>query len=192
MPTVPSKPAAKPATKKIATKKAATTPRRATAKAAPPGTTAVTKTATVLRPSAGPLVLKDLGMTDAELAAFVPGPKPLMRGVYWCQFELDKTVDELLPMFRPPYRVKIGPDIKDPPRSAGAVPNLRLWPKGGYCMFNFIPQQGSKFNVAGHYQLMVTFRSFGTPWGSNQAVYERFKAVELTRLGAHAVRELTK
>ena len=188
MPTARSKPTTKPATKK----KTATTPRRSTENGTPAVATAVTKPVTVLRPSAGPLVLKDLGMTDAELAAFVPDAKPLMRGVYWCQFELDKTVDELLPMFRPPYRVKIGPDIKDPPRSTGAVPNLRLWPKGGYCMFNFVPQRGSKFNVAGSYQLMVTFRSFGTPWGSNQAVYERFKAVELVRLGAHAVRELTK
>jgi len=149
----------------------------------------------VLKPSADRRVLKDLKLTDAELAAFLP-PKPWglgrLRAVFWCQFALDKSVDELAAMFGAPYKVRIRSDIKDPPRSVDNVRNVVIFPTGRYCVFNFIPMRGSKHNVAGYFQLEVTFRSLGTPWASNHAVYERFKKIELSRIGARSIRELTK
>jgi predicted protein tyrosine phosphatase len=40
-----------------------------------------------LRGSAGALILKDLGLTDEALAAFLPADAPAwLRGVFWCHF----------------------------------------------------------------------------------------------------------
>jgi hypothetical protein len=152
------------------------------------------KKPTAFKPSVGAKVLKDLKLTDAELAAFLPA-KPWglgrLRAVFWCQFKLDKSVDEVAAMFGAPYKVRISADIKDPPRSEGAVRNVVIFPPGRYCVYNLIPMRGKQHNVAGSFQLQVTFRSLGTAWASNHAIYERFKAIELARIGARSIRELT-
>ena len=49
-----------------------------------------------LRPSAGSMILSSLGMTDLELAAFLPkNAPPQVRGVFGCDFETKLSLPEI-------------------------------------------------------------------------------------------------
>ena len=52
--------------------------------------------------------------------------------------------------------------------------------------------RGDHYGEDGSWQLMASFRNLGTEWGSNRAIYERFKAVELAALGARNLIERTE
>lgn len=144
-----------------------------------------------LKPSAGPAVLKDLGITDAELHAFLPpSAAKFLRGVLWCTFEWEGTLDELEAQLSARYTTRFIQN-KDPPDPVKGHRILLAWPKGRYVTYSF---EGSSKPYAERspWRLEAGFREMGTPWGSNRAVYERFKAVELSKLGAKNIKELTK
>jgi hypothetical protein len=148
-----------------------------------------------LKGSAGPRILKDLGLTDAELFAFLPPAAPKwIRGVFWCQFECDRTLEELMQHFAGRYDVTLGTWPKFPegaPPDGIPVRQLSLRPKGKYVAYTFYGMRGERYVEDGSLQLEVSFRESGTDWGSNRAVYERFKALELPGIGAHKIVELT-
>lgn len=173
--------------------------RKSTAKRSPTTSSAKAKPAVSaslapspkLKPSAGPAVLKDLGITDAELHAFLPpNASKWLRGVLWCSFEWDGTLDELEAALSARYTTRFIQN-KDPPDPVNGHRILLAWPKGRYVTYSF---QGSSKPYAERspWRLEAGFREMGTPWGSNRAVYERFKAVELVKLGAKNIEELTK
>lgn len=149
-----------------------------------------------LKGSAGPRILKDLGLTDAELFAFLPPDAPKwLRGVFWCQFECDRTLDELMRTFAERYEVTLGTEPKFPegaPLGGVKVRVLSLRPPGKYVAYTFYGMRGARYVEDGSFQLEVSFRESGTEWGSNRAVYERFKALELPGIGARKLIELTE
>lgn len=153
------------------------------------------------RPSAGPLVLKDLGLTDEELAAFLPEDAPKwVRSVLWCQFDRKGTLADIEKHFMKPanaerYTVSRGTEHRfqgDDDTVGVQLPSLVLRPKGRYVAYVIYGMRGDVYVEDGRWQLEATFRESGTPWGSNRAVYERFKATELPALGAKNVVELTE
>lgn len=166
-------------------KKVAAKPKAAPKRAAP-----------TLKGSAGPKILKDLGLTDAELFAFLPPDAPKwLRGVFWCQFECDRTLDELMRTFAERYEVTLVASPKFPddgPPEGIPVRQLTLQPKGKYVAYTLYGMRGARYVEDGSFQLEVSFRESGTEWGSNRAVYERFKALELPGIGARKLIELTE
>jgi hypothetical protein len=153
-----------------------------------------------LRGSAGPRVLKDLGLSDAELAAFLPPDAPrLLRSVLWCQFTGPASLEAIAAHFRaqdpPRYAVALHPDDRrfppGGPEGGVAVRVVELRPKGRYARYAFVGMRGEAYVEDGSFQLEATFFGSGTAWGSNRALYERFKAVELPALGARDLIERT-
>ena len=145
---------------------------------------------TVFKPSAGPAVLKDLGITDAELAAFLPKDAPKwVRGVFWCDFEWRGSLDELEQKLSDRYTVRFIAN-KDPPDPVNGHRILLAWPKGRYVTYSF-KGASEPYREGSPWRLEAGFRESGKEWGSNRAVYERFKAIELKKLGAENIRELT-
>lgn len=149
-----------------------------------------------LQGTAGPQILKDLGLTDAELAGFLPADAPRwVRGVFWCQFEGPASLDAFAERFAGRFTVTRTVDKKFPPDGPDDgldVPMVLLRPKGKYVTYAFYGMRGETYVEDGSWQLEVSFRESGADWGSNRAVYERFKAVELPGLGARGVVELTE
>ncbi len=201
MPTKPKKP--KPRTKAKATATKKTTAKKTTSARKPTLKPAVQRTAKAkpsssqppvappkLKPSAGPAVLKDLGITDAELYAFLPADAPTwVRGVFWCSFEWAGTLDELEAKLSARYTTKFIAN-SDPPDPVNGHRILLAWPKGRYVTYSF-EGAASPYAEQSPWKLEAGFRESGTPWGSNRAVYERFKSVELTKLKAKNINELT-
>jgi len=148
------------------------------------------------KPSAGPRILGDLGLTDGELAAFLPPDAPrFLRGVFWCQFERAGSLDDIAAHFAPRFDVKRVVDRKFPPdgpEDGFDVPTIVLLPKEKYVAYSFYAMRGESYGGEGCFQLEATFHAMGTAWGSNRAVYERFKAVELRALGVTSVLERTE
>jgi hypothetical protein len=157
--------------------------------------TARTPNGVALKGTAGPRVLGDLGLTDAELAAFLPPDAPKwLRGVFGCQFEGPPSLDAIAAHFAGRYTVERRYELKFPPdgpEDGVSVDAVIVRPKGQYVVYVFYGMRGETYVVDGSWQLEVSFRESGTDWGSNRAVYERFKAVELPGLGARDVVELT-
>jgi hypothetical protein len=178
-------------TKKPAAKHAGTKQRSAERPSA-----ALTPNGQPLQGSAGPQILKDLGLTDAELAGFLPADAPRwVRGVFWCQFEGPASLDVIAEHFAGRFTVTRTVDKKFPPDGPDDgldVAMVLLRPKGRYVTYMFYGMRGETYAEDGSWQLEVSFRESGTDWGSNRAVYERFKAVELPGLGARGVVELTE
>lgn len=193
----PAKPAsAKTAPAKTAPAKAApTTPAKA-APTAPAKATAKPAPATLLRGSAGKKILADLGLTNEELHAFLPAAAPTwVRSVLWCQFDLARSLEEIEAHFRGRFETSMHEDVKFPPDGPDEgipVRSVTVRPTSRYVAYTFYGMRGDEYVEGGSYQLEATFRESGTTWGSNRAVYERFKALELPELGATNVRELTE
>jgi hypothetical protein len=149
-----------------------------------------------LRGSAGKKILADLGITNEELHAFLPADAPKwLRGVFWCQLDLASPLETIAKHFEDRYHVSIDDGLRFPPDGPAegvAVRTLVVRPKGRYCTYSFFAMRGEEYGASGSYQVEATFREMGAQWGSNRAVYERFKAVELPPLGATNVRELTE
>lgn len=146
--------------------------------------------------SAGPLILKDLGITDAELAAFLPVDAPRwVRGVLWCQFEGPSSLDEIAQYFADRFTIKHFLGKRFPPGGPPDgidVPTIFLQPKGKYVSYMFYGMRGDTYVEDGSWQFEAAFRQSGRDWGSNRAVYERFKALELPGLGARNIIERTE
>jgi hypothetical protein len=154
-----------------------------------------------LRPTAGPLILGDLGITDEELAAFLPtGAPEWVRGVLWCQFDRPGTLADIEAHFLAPpqaerYSVSRATEHRfqgDADTVGVQVPSLVLRPKGKYVAYVIYGMRGDRYVEDGRWQLESTFREMGTRWGSNRAIHERFKSLELSALGATNVVELTE
>jgi hypothetical protein len=149
-----------------------------------------------LKGSAGASILTDLGLTDAELFAFLPPDAPKwIRGVFWCQFECDRSLDELMRHFAERYDVTLGTWPKFPegaPADGIPVRQLTLRRKGRYAAYTFYGMRGDRYIEDGSLQLETSFGASGTAWGSNRAVYERFKQVELPAIGARNIVERTE
>ncbi len=156
---------------------------------------ALTPNGLPLRGSAGPAVLKDLGVTDAELAAFLPATAPRAnRAVFWCQFEGPPSLDAIASHFAGRFAVDRLVASRYPPDGAEegvAVEQVWLRPRGRYVTYMLYGMRGEAYVEDGSWQLEAAFRGAGALWGSNRAVYERFKAVELTALGVRNVVERT-
>jgi len=171
------------ATKKKTAKKAPKkAPKRAAAKP-----TAARAPAAGPKPSAGKRILDHLGITDADLAAFVPGGPLPSRAVFWCQFDTKLDLDAIAAAFDGDYAVIKRVDRKFPPGAPPGgvdVPKVVLSVPGKYVAYMLYEQDG-------RWQLETAFREMGTGWGSNRAVYERFKRLELARIGAKKIVELT-
>ncbi len=152
-----------------------------------------------LRGSAGPLILKDLGLTDEALAAFLPADAPTsLRGVFWCQLtgpaSLDAIQQHVVTQAGGRYAVSQTVDLRFPPggpKEGVSVPSIVLRPKGRYVTYLFYVIDPPPHPTAPTFCLEATFRAMGTDWGSNRAVYERFKALELGLLGARDIVEQT-
>lgn len=146
--------------------------------------------------SAGKMILGDLRIDDAALAAFLPADAPRwIRGVLWCQFEGPASLDAIAAHFAPRLEVVRRVDRNFPeggPEDGVDVPSVSLRPKGKYVAYTFYGMRGDTYVEDGSWQLVASFRETGTEWGSNRAVYERFKAVELVGLGARSIVERTE
>jgi hypothetical protein len=189
-----AKPAtAKPATAKPATAKPATA-KPATAK--PADAAPAKAAASLLRGSAGKKILADLGLTNEELHAFLPADAPKwVRSVLWCQFDLARSLEEIEAHFRGRFETSMHEDVKFPPDGPDQgipVRSVTVRPASRYVAYTFYGMRGEQYVESGSYQLEAAFGESGTTWGSNRAVYERFKALELPELGATNVRELTE
>ncbi|MBN8612684.1 MAG: hypothetical protein J0L92_18965 [Deltaproteobacteria bacterium] len=149
-----------------------------------------------LRGSAGKKILADLGIRNEELHAFLPADAPKwLRGVFWCQLDLASPLETIAAHFEGRYDVSIEDSLRFPPDAPAegiSVRTLTVRPKGHYCAYSFFTKRDEQYGAEGSYQLEVSFREMGAQWGSNRAVYERFKAIELPPLGATNVRELTE
>ena len=180
-PAAAAKKTAAAAKKTVAAKKSAP-PKKA---AAPKPTSAAAKATKPVgpRPSAGPRILKDLGLTDAELQAFLPADAPKwIRYVFACDVTLPLEPDAIARHFADRFEVTVRDER---PRSVSAPPDttvrvVSLRPKGKYVSYTFTPT----LTGPGRYQLQVALAGSDTGWGSNRAIYERFKKVELPGLGA--------
>jgi hypothetical protein len=159
-------------------------------------TKALTPNGLPLKGSAGPRVLDDLGLTDAELAAFLPPDAPRwVRSVLWCQFEGPASLEAIAAHFSSRFTVTRSVDKRFPPDGPAEgvdVPTVALRPKGRYVTYLFYGMRGDTYVEDGSWQFEAAFHGSGTDWGSNRAVYERFKSVELPALGARAVVERTE
>ncbi|MBL8618583.1 MAG: hypothetical protein JNM72_23425 [Deltaproteobacteria bacterium] len=149
-----------------------------------------------LRGSAGPRVLNDIGLTDAELAAFLPPEAPtLLRSVLWCQFSGPARLEDIAAAFADRYTTRLVPDARrfppDGPEEGVPVREVELMTRGRYARYTFLGMRGDHYIEDGHFQLEATFFGAGTGWGSNRALYSRFKALELPRIGAVDIVELT-
>lgn len=194
--------ASKPASSKPASSKptaAKPTTSKPTASRAPraPTTPKPPKTsAPRLVGSAGRRILSDLGLTNEELHACLPADAPQwLRDVFWCQLDLGPPLEAIAAHFEGRYDTSIEDALRFPPEGPAeglSVRTLVVRPKGLYCTYSFYAMRGEVYGGEGSYQLEVSFREAGTQWGSNRAVYERFKAIELAPLGAQNVRELTE
>lgn len=164
----PAKPArAKPARAKPARAKPAA-PR---ARAAPAGP----------RPTAGKRILAHLGITDAELAAFVPPGKLWTRAVFLC--ELLSPLDEaaLAARFAGRYGVV---DQRTSRGGRADVRTITLTVPGRYVAYTFW-REGARWKCE------AAFREMGTFWHSNHAIWARFKQLELPTIDATDVVDLT-
>jgi hypothetical protein len=115
--------------------------------------------------------------------------------VFWCQFEGPASLDAIAAWFAERFAVRHGVAVKFPPgapEEGFEMPSVILQPKGKYVTYEFYGMRGATYVEDGSWQLEVTFRESGTDWGSNRAIYERFKALELGPLGAVSVMELTE
>lgn len=159
-------------------------------------TRAVTPNGQPLRGSAGARILADLGLDDAELARFLPADAPRwIRSVLCCQFTGPRSLDAIAAHFAGRFEITRTVDKKftdDGPPEGIDVPTLSLRPKGKYVAYMFYGMNGDRYVEDGTWQLEAAFREAGTDWGSNRAVYERFKAVELAELGARDITERTE
>ena len=150
-----------------------------------------------LRGSAGALILKDLGLTDEALAAFLPADASTwLRGVLWCHFNGPDSLETIHQHFVTQgagrYTVSQTVGLRFPPggpEEGVSVPSIVLRPKGRYVTYLLFGVDPPPHPTAPTFCLEATFRSMGTDWGSNRAVYERFKAQELPRLGARDIVE---
>lgn len=146
--------------------------------------------------SAGPRVLNDLGLTDAELAVFLPPDAPRwIRSVLWCQFEGPASLDAIAAHFAPRLEVTRQMDRRFPPDGPADgvdVSTVVLRPRGRYVAYMFYGMRGDAYVEDGSWQFEAAFHGSGADWGSNRAVYERFKAEELPALGARAIVERTE
>lgn len=149
-----------------------------------------------LRGSAGKKILADLGITNEELHAFLPADAPKwLRGVFWCQLDLAQPLEAIAQHFDGRYDVSIADSVRFPPDAPPEgieIRTLIVRPPSHYCAYTLYPMRGDVYGAEGSYQLEASFREMGAQWGSNRAVYERFKALELPPLGATNVRELTE
>ena len=159
-------------------------------------TTPTTPNGLPIKGSAGPKILKDLGLNDAALAAFLPPGAPhVVRGVFWCRFEGPPSLDAIAAHFSGRFDVSRTVGKKMPPGGPPDgydVPMVVVRPKGRYVAYLFYGMRGEVYVKDGSWQLEDCFHASGTGWGSNRAVYERFKAVELAALGARNVLERTE
>jgi hypothetical protein len=152
-----------------------------------------------LRGSAGALILKDLGLTDEALAAFLPADAPAwLRGVFWCHFTGPSSLEAIHQHFltQAGGRFAVSQTVglrfpPDGPEEGVAMPSIVLRPKGRYVTYLLYVVDPPPHPTAPTFCLEATFRAMGTDWGSNRAVYERFKAVELGLLGARDIVEQT-
>lgn len=136
------------------------------------------------------MILKDLGLTDEQLHAFLPLDAPKwVRSVFWCSFESPLGLDEIAAHFSKRYAVKFI-DNKDPPDPVNGHRLLLVRPKGRYATYVF-EGMSTPYAEKSPWKLEGGFRQSGTDWGSNRAVYERFKTLELPGLNATNVQELT-
>ncbi len=145
--------------------------------------------------TAGAQVLGDLGLTNDELFAFLPDEEKWVRGVFWCQLELPLSLEQIGTHFEGRYSVEFGDGLKFPPDGPDdgiPIRTVTLSPKGRYVHYTFYGMRGDEYVSDGSFQLEASFRESGTSWGSNRAVYERFKALELGSLGVTRVNELTE
>ena len=146
--------------------------------------------------TAGRRILGHLGLTDAELFAFLPADAPKwLRGVLWCQFDLAHSLDDIEAHFRGRYETSFYDDVRFPPdgpEEGVPVRTLTLRPPGRYVAYTFYGMRDEAYVESGSYQLEANFGAMGTVWGSNRAIYERFTALELSELGATNVRERTE
>lgn len=146
--------------------------------------------------TAGRRILGHLGLSDAELFAFLPADAPKwLRGVLWCQFDLARSLDDIEAHFRGRYETSFYDDVRFPPdgpEEGVPVRTLTLRPPGRYVAYTFYGMRDEAYVQSGSYQLEANFGAMGTVWGSNRAIYERFKALELSELGATNVRERTE
>jgi hypothetical protein len=149
-----------------------------------------------LEGTAGRKILAQLGLTDAELLAFLPADAPKwLRSVLWCQFDLARSLEDIESYFRGRYETSFSDDLKFPPdgpKGGVSVRMLVVRPEGRYVTYMLYAMRGERYGESGSYQLEAAFGESGTSWGSNRAIYERFKALELPALGATNVRELTE
>ena len=151
--------------------------------------------------TAGKSILKHLGIDDAALHAFVPEGAPKLRAVFWCQFDSPLTLDELtkaldaLVKSGELSRVARIENRKFPPGAPPegiAVPTVLGDVPGRYVGYMFYGMRDESYEATGRYQLEAAFRGMGTAWGSNQAVYERFKSIALPSLQGTEVTERTQ
>jgi hypothetical protein len=167
--------------------------KKATSRAA--RATALTPNGLPIQGSAGPRVLSDLGITDVELASFIPATAShWLRAVLWCQFEGPTSLDAIEKHLAGRFDVKRSVHKKFPPDGPDEgfdVPALTCTPKGRYVTWCFYGMRGDVYCEDGSWQLEGTFRAMGTEWGSNRAIYERFKAIALPTLGARNIVERT-
>lgn len=155
-----------------------------------------TKKSSAPSDSAAAAVLRDLGLTDDELKAFLPADAPKwLRAVLWCQFECDRSLDEIARHFEDRFAVEIAVEPKFPeegPPDGIPVRQVTMMPPGRYATYRFYGMRDERYVEDGSIQLEVSFEGLGTPWGSNRAVYERFKKLELPALGARNIVERTE
>ena len=130
-----------------------------------------------LRGSAGPRILGHLGLDDAALAAYLAADAPRwVRGVLWCQFEGPASLDAIAAHFSAAYTLSrsVDPHVL-PDETEVLVPSVHLRVPGRYVAYSFYGKRGDTYVEDGSWQFVATFRESGTDWGSNRAVYERFR-----------------
>ena len=114
-------------------KTAKKTAKKAPTKHAPRTTRALTPQGLPLRGSVGALILKDLGITDAQLAAFLPPNVPtFLRAVLWCQFEGPPSLDAIGQHFAGRFAVTRAVSKQFPPTAPTEwmSPRSRARPRG--------------------------------------------------------------
>ncbi len=114
--------------------------------------------------------------------------------MFWCQFEGPTSLAAFATHFAKRFAVMTSTDKKFPadgPAEGLDVPTVTLAPKGKYVAYTFYGMRGETYGEDGSWQLVASSREMGTACGSNRAVYERFKALELPDLGAREIVERT-
>jgi hypothetical protein len=126
------------------------------------------------------VVSRYLASNREELQKYLPtaGPGPL-RAVWWCDFDCRLDLPGMLAALRPMPELKwaILSDSTRGPVLQGHSPYPSI-------VFLFYAKKK-------RWRLEVLFRQQGTRWGSNEALYRRFKNEALPRLRATAIEELS-